>query len=447
MKSGMMSSGISTYAPTAARMSFCSAGTRGSRRRSHASRAYAGSCLTSSMASPRSAGPLRTLHLPFGESRPHRRDGRTEGLVPVAAPHRHLVPRRPLGDPAEEHRGGWLLGDEVGPAERVPQALGHVGGQLVGVHRDGEPGAAVRIPREVHDRRRHERRVRDNDLPAVVGPKLRGAERDLLDDPDVPAVDLHGVADAERSLHEDIDPGGEALQDVQEREAHDEAEHAEGAEDPAKGVARVDGQDDQGGEDEHDELADVPKKGRHVRMGPRARERAYHDAPDRPRDRDGDDDDQQRPEGPDQVLDEEGTVGLEVKGHGRRIGTGGPGLDERTSVRYRRSVTKQDKRRAERILEFIRSAVAERGYPPSVREIAEAVGLASTSAVHHHLTKLEREGKLHKTATRSRALTVPDTLGGRAVRAPIIGEIAAGSPIYAYPDQSESLSVPAELTG
>jgi repressor LexA len=110
------------------------------------------------------------------------------------------------------------------------------------------------------------------------------------------------------------------------------------------------------------------------------------------------------------------------------------------------SVTKQDQHRAERILDFIRDTAAERGYPPSVREIAEAVGLASTSAVHHHLTKLEREGKLQKAATRSRALTVPDAIGGRVVRAPIVGEIAAGSPLYAYEDRTETLSVPAELS-
>jgi len=108
-------------------------------------------------------------------------------------------------------------------------------------------------------------------------------------------------------------------------------------------------------------------------------------------------------------------------------------------------VTKQDQRRAERILEYIRDTSAERGYPPSVREIAEAVGLASTSAVHHHLMKLEREGRLQKAATRSRALTVPDALGCRAVRVPIVGEIAAGSPIYAYPEHSESMSVPGDL--
>jgi repressor LexA len=108
-------------------------------------------------------------------------------------------------------------------------------------------------------------------------------------------------------------------------------------------------------------------------------------------------------------------------------------------------VTKQDQQRAERILDFIRERSAEQGYPPTVREIAEAVGLASTSAVHHHLLKLEREGKLQKDATRSRALTIPGSTGGRVVQAPIIGEIAAGEPIYAYEDKSETMSIPGEL--
>src|SRR5207245_958289 len=108
-------------------------------------------------------------------------------------------------------------------------------------------------------------------------------------------------------------------------------------------------------------------------------------------------------------------------------------------------VTKQDQQRADRILAFIADTVAERGYPPSVREIAEAVGLASTSAVHHHLTKLEKEGRLQKEATRSRALSLPGTYGGRVVNAPVIGEIAAGQPIHAYEDRSETLSLPSEL--
>lgn len=110
-------------------------------------------------------------------------------------------------------------------------------------------------------------------------------------------------------------------------------------------------------------------------------------------------------------------------------------------------MTKQDQQRAERILAFIRERIDEQGYPPTVREIAEAVGLASTSAVHHHLLKLEREGKLQKDATRSRALTIPGSVGGRVVQAPIVGEIAAGEPIYAYENHEETLSVPGDLAG
>jgi len=108
-------------------------------------------------------------------------------------------------------------------------------------------------------------------------------------------------------------------------------------------------------------------------------------------------------------------------------------------------VTKQDQQRADRILAFIGEAVADRGYPPSVREIAEAVGLASTSAVHHHLTKLEKEGRLQKEATRSRALSLPGGPGGRVVHAPVVGEIAAGEPIHAYEERTETLALPGEL--
>jgi repressor LexA len=108
-------------------------------------------------------------------------------------------------------------------------------------------------------------------------------------------------------------------------------------------------------------------------------------------------------------------------------------------------MTKQDQQRAEKILDYIRETIDERGYPPSVREIAEAVGLASTSAVHHHLTKLEKDGRLTKEATRSRALTLPGSHGAKVVNAPIVGEIAAGQPIEAYEDRSETMALPAEL--
>src|SRR4029079_15211791 len=67
-------------------------------------------------------------------------------------------------------------------------------------------------------------------------------------------------------------------------------------------------------------------------------------------------------------------------------------------------VTKHDAERQVKILDFIASTLRARGYPPSVREIARAVGLASTSAVHHHLQILEREGYLERGAAQSRAI-------------------------------------------
>lgn len=119
-------------------------------------------------------------------------------------------------------------------------------------------------------------------------------------------------------------------------------------------------------------------------------------------------------------------------------------------------MTKHDALRKQRIIDYIAATVRESGYPPSVREIAAAVGLASTSAVHHHLSALEREGKLHRDATQSRALRLTpaamlSTAGGggltsspeRGARAiPVIGEIAAGGPIEAYQDASETVTVP-----
>jgi len=115
-------------------------------------------------------------------------------------------------------------------------------------------------------------------------------------------------------------------------------------------------------------------------------------------------------------------------------------------------VTKHDALRRQRIIEYIASTVRRSGYPPSVREIAAAVGLASTSAVHHHLSALEREGLLERDATQSRALRLKpaallgnggtDILGPDERRYPILGEVAAGGPIEAYQDASETISIP-----
>jgi repressor LexA len=120
-------------------------------------------------------------------------------------------------------------------------------------------------------------------------------------------------------------------------------------------------------------------------------------------------------------------------------------------------VTKHDAERKVRILDFIAATLRARGYPPSVREIARAVGLASTSAVHHHLQILEREGYLERGAAQSRAIRltptaairlglsselVPQATSADSRVVPIIGEIAAGGPIEAYQDASETMAVP-----
>jgi repressor LexA len=120
-------------------------------------------------------------------------------------------------------------------------------------------------------------------------------------------------------------------------------------------------------------------------------------------------------------------------------------------------VTRHDAERKIKILDYIAATLRARGYPPSVREIARAVGLASTSAVHHHLLILEHEGFLERGASQSRALRLTPTAalrlglaaelvpqaGATASRVlPVIGEIAAGGPIEAYQDASETMAVP-----
>ncbi|MEO7294780.1 MAG: transcriptional repressor LexA [Candidatus Limnocylindria bacterium] len=124
-------------------------------------------------------------------------------------------------------------------------------------------------------------------------------------------------------------------------------------------------------------------------------------------------------------------------------------------------MTRHDAERRQRILDCIAQTVEERGYPPSVREIADAVGLASTSAVHHHLLSLERDGLLERGTHSSRALrlTRPQPRAANPAKVtpfrmpverdtltlPVMGEIAAGQPIEAYADASETLAVPRSM--
>jgi repressor LexA len=112
--------------------------------------------------------------------------------------------------------------------------------------------------------------------------------------------------------------------------------------------------------------------------------------------------------------------------------------------------------RQRRILEFIRTAVRDRGYPPTVREIGEAVGLTSSSSVHSQLANLERKGLLRKDATKPRAMALvpvpveePDNelRHDPGVQVPLVGRIAAGTPLLADQNVEEYLAVPSGFAG
>jgi repressor LexA len=99
------------------------------------------------------------------------------------------------------------------------------------------------------------------------------------------------------------------------------------------------------------------------------------------------------------------------------------------------------------ILEFISRHCAVNGYPPTVREIGLAVGLASPSTVHAHLAKLEAGGHIRRDPTKPRAMLVPDRRGGRrgaqAPRGlPLVGSVAAGAPRLAEEDVEDWIETP-----
>jgi repressor LexA len=109
--------------------------------------------------------------------------------------------------------------------------------------------------------------------------------------------------------------------------------------------------------------------------------------------------------------------------------------------------------RQSRILEVIRDFTAEHGYPPSVREIGERVGLSSSSTVQSHLKTLEKRGLIHRDPTKPRALTASEN--GRAPRSapvqheygvlPILGKVAAGVPITAAENIEGEFVVPLDF--
>jgi repressor LexA len=100
--------------------------------------------------------------------------------------------------------------------------------------------------------------------------------------------------------------------------------------------------------------------------------------------------------------------------------------------------------RQQDIVDFIARTVRERGYPPTVREIGDAVGLTSSSSVHAQLANLEKRGILRKDPTKPRAMTLAgEEHRTEAVPVPLLGRIAAGAPVLATEHVEEHLSVPA----
>jgi repressor LexA len=106
------------------------------------------------------------------------------------------------------------------------------------------------------------------------------------------------------------------------------------------------------------------------------------------------------------------------------------------------------------ILDFIESNMRERGYPPSVREIGEAVGLSSSATVHNHLATLQKLGYLHRDPTKPRAIEVRyEASSGVAMErrptkhVPLVGDVAAGVNVLAQENVEELVPLPMDFTG
>ncbi len=108
--------------------------------------------------------------------------------------------------------------------------------------------------------------------------------------------------------------------------------------------------------------------------------------------------------------------------------------------------------RQRQILEFIRSEVMKKGYPPSVREVGQAVGLSSSSTVHAHLGKLEEKGYIRRDPTKPRAIELLDRANGEQIRkdivqVPVVGRVTAGAPILAVENIDDYFPMPKEFAG
>lgn len=114
--------------------------------------------------------------------------------------------------------------------------------------------------------------------------------------------------------------------------------------------------------------------------------------------------------------------------------------------------SRQTTRKQQQVLEFVLSEIQRKGYPPSVREICFALGFSSSSTAHSHLNALEKKGCIRRDPAKPRAIEI---LGRRALKAtdsgktrlvPLVGRIAAGSPILAQENIEDFFSIPVEMT-
>jgi len=105
--------------------------------------------------------------------------------------------------------------------------------------------------------------------------------------------------------------------------------------------------------------------------------------------------------------------------------------------------------RQRQVLQFIKEEIRAKGYPPSVREIGEAIGLSSSSTVHGHMARLEEKGFIRRDPTKPRAIEVLDESFSlprkRTVNVPVVGRVTAGLPIFADQNIEDHFPLPADF--
>jgi repressor LexA len=105
--------------------------------------------------------------------------------------------------------------------------------------------------------------------------------------------------------------------------------------------------------------------------------------------------------------------------------------------------------RQRQVLQFIKDEIRTKGYPPSVREIGEAIGLSSSSTVHGHLARLEEKGYIKRDPTKPRAIEVLGETGAmpakRTMNVPVLGRVTAGQPMFAEQNIEDHFPLPVDF--